>query len=140
MSTYYFWDIENISFHNFERIMDHVRLEKDDVQCYVVFAKIKEAHKEVLKTHGWQLFMTEEISRNSADMKIKDMIEILIENDQTDVRKIVLITEDKGFKKTGKKIIEKGYDVEIICATKNPTWVNELAAYKKDLFGVDKFI
>lgn len=133
MSTHYFWDIENVSFHNLEKIMNHIENEKNDVHCHVVFAKIKEARKEVLITNGWELIKAEQIGNNSADFKIKEMIESLLSKENNNLKKIVLITEDKGFKKTGKKIIDAGCDFDIITATKNPDWITELNNYKKSL-------
>ncbi|HOO73184.1 MAG TPA: hypothetical protein PK926_15610 [Spirochaetota bacterium] len=132
MSTHYFWDIENVSFHNLHAIMDHVAKADGAIQCHVVFAKIKEARKEALMDHGWQLTSTEGCSRNSADIKIKEMIEALLDNAGSDVEKIVIITEDSGFLKIGRRIIEEGIDLEVICATKDPAWVRELASRKKN--------
>jgi len=82
--------------------------------------------------HGWQLTSTEGCSRNSADIKIKEMIEALLDNAGSDVEKIVIITEDSGFLKIGRRIIEEGIDLEVICATKDPAWVRELASRKKN--------
>ena len=132
MSTHYFWDIENVSFHNLHAIMDHVAKADGDIQCHVVFAKIKEARKAVLMDHGWQLTSTEGSSRNSADIKIKEMIETLLDNTGSDVEKVVIITEDSGFLKICRRIIKEGIDLEIICATKDPAWARELADQKKN--------
>ena len=46
MTDYFFWDIENVSFHNLDAIMKHVNDSKHDESCYVIYAKIKEARKE----------------------------------------------------------------------------------------------
>lgn len=135
MSTHYFWDIENVSYHNFDAIMDHVRDEDGDIQCHVVFAKIKEARKDALMDQGWQLTRTEGIAHNSADMKIKEMIEGLLDESTSGVEKVVIITEDRGFRKIGRRIIEQGIDLEIICATKDPAWVRELVNLKETFRG-----
>ncbi len=131
MSTHYFWDIENVSFHNLDAVMDRVSGEKDNVVCHVVFAKIKDARREALTARGWNLVETEGISRNSADRKIKEMIESLLEDPESDIEKVVIISEDKGFRKIGKRIIDRGLDIEIFCATKDPAWVRELMHYKE---------
>ncbi len=135
MSTHYFWDIENVSFHNLKILMDRVNGEKDNVVCHVVFAKIKDTRREALTARGWKLVETEGIARNSADKKIKDMIRNLLDDPGSDAEKVVIISEDKGFRKTGMSIIEKGLDLEIICATKDPGWVRELMKYKETFKG-----
>ncbi len=130
MSTHYFWDIENVSFHNLDVIMEHIRATNGYIRCYVVYAKIKAARKDTLIDHGWELIKTEGIGRNSADKKIIEMIRTLLDSD-SNAEKIVIISEDKGFYKIGRTVIDRGLDVEIICSTKNPLWVHDLADYKK---------
>lgn len=126
MYAYFFWDIENISFHNLDKIMKHVDSNNNITKCYVVYAKIKEAHKEILTRNNWILCQTEKISKNSADKEIKAMIENILNEKSNEISKICIITEDKGFKKICKKILQQEIDLEIICATKNPSWINEL--------------
>ncbi len=115
--------------------MDRVNGEKDNVVCHVVFAKIKDTRREALTARGWKLVETEGIARNSADKKIKDMIRNLLDDPGSDAEKVVIISEDKGFRKTGMSIIEQGLDLEIICATKDPGWVRELMKYKETFKG-----
>jgi len=126
MMTVIFWDIENVSIHNLERIMERIRSISSDTKKYVVYSKIKEARKEALLDNGWILIDTGEISKNSADKKIKDMIDGILEDEDKQTDKIILITEDKGFYKTAKKIKACGIDVEVICGTKNPDWAGRL--------------
>lgn len=126
MMTVVFWDIENVSIHNLDRIMERIRNISSGTKRYVVYSKIKEARKEALLDNGWILIDTGEISSNSADKKIKDMIDGILEDDGKLPDKIVMITEDKGFYKTAKKIKACGIDVEVICRTKNPDWVRRL--------------
>ncbi len=126
MITYIFWDIENVSIHNLERIMERVNNIQGDIKRYVVYSKIKEARKKALLDNSWILTDTGLISRNSADIKIKEMIDEILEDESNRVNKIILITEDKGFYKTAKKIIAGGIEVEVICGTKNPAWVKRL--------------
>jgi len=126
MMTVVFWDIENVSIHNLERIMERIRSINGGTKRYVVYSKIKEARKEALLDNGWMLIDTGEISRNSADKKIKDMIDGILEDEDKQPDKIILITEDKGFYKTAKKIKACGIDVEVICGRKNPDWACRL--------------
>ncbi len=125
MATYFFWDIENVSFHNLERIMEHTG--KSDAEIlYVVYSKIKEARKEKLQESGWILIQTEGISRNSADYKIQEMIQLILKKEPPLPDKIFLITEDKGFYNISQQIIDTGIKLEIICATKDPQWIKDL--------------
>jgi len=126
MMTVVFWDIENVSIHNLDRIMERIRSISSGTKRYVVYSKIKEARKEALLDNGWILIDTGAISSNSADKKIKDMIDGILEDEGKLPGKIILITEDKGFYKTAKKIKACGIDVEVICGTKNPEWVRRL--------------
>lgn len=129
MITYIFWDIENVSFHNLERIMDRISNIKDNTQRYVVYSKIKEERKTDLLANSWILIDTGEISKNSADKKIKSMIDEILEDENIHIDKIIIISEDKGFYKTAKKIITRGVQVEIICGTKNPSLVKQLKEF-----------
>ncbi len=126
MTTFIFWDIENVSFHNLERIMEHTVNIKGDIKRYVVFSKIKEARKEVLTLNGWTLADAGLISKNAADKKIKSMIDEVLADNNNRAGKIIIISEDKGFYKTAKRIMSSGTDVEIICGTKNPEWVRRI--------------
>jgi hypothetical protein len=131
MSVFFFWDIENVSFHNLEGIMLHTGRDKDE-KLYVVYSKIKEARKERLLEKGWILVETEGIAKNSADYKIQNMIEIILEERSPLPDKIFLITEDRGFFNISQKIIDTGIKLEIICSTKDPQWIKNLtlpAAY-----------
>ncbi|PKL17851.1 MAG: hypothetical protein CVV49_08710 [Spirochaetae bacterium HGW-Spirochaetae-5] len=131
MSIFFFWDIENVSFHNLERIMLHTGRDEDEKR-YVVYSKIKEARKEKLLEKGWVLVETDGISKNSADYKIQNMIQTILENRSSLPDKIYLITEDKGFFNISQKIIDTGIKLEIICSTKDPQWVKDLK-YPRDL-------
>ncbi len=124
--TYVFWDIENVSIHNLDRIMERIGKTGGDVEMHVVYSKIKEARKKPLVDRGWALSCTGEISKNSADMKIRDMIDEVLEKREKPAGKIIIISEDRGFYKTAKKIISRGIEVEIICGTKDPAWVKRL--------------
>ena len=126
MNTFIFWDIENVSIHNLERIMERTGNIQSNTKRYVVYSKIKEERKKDLLANNWILTDTGEISKNSADKKIKDMIDEILEDENIHIDKIIIITEDKGFYKTAKKIIARGIQVEIICGTKNPSWVKRL--------------
>ena len=131
MPVCFFWDIENVSFHNLERIMLHTGRDEDEKR-YVVYSKIKEARKEKLLEKGWILIETDGISKNSADYKIQNMIQIILEDRSSLPDKIYLITEDKGFFNISQKIIDTGIKLEIICSTKDPQWIKNLtfpAAY-----------
>ena len=77
MTTYFFWDIENVSFHNLEQIMQHTGKSENE-KLYVVYSKIKDARKETLLEKSWILIQTEGISRNSADYKIQEMIQLIL--------------------------------------------------------------
>lgn len=125
MAVYFFWDIENVSFHNLERIMLHTGKTADE-KLYVVYSKIKETRKEKLLENGWILIETEGIAKNSADYKIQDMIQLLLENKSSLPDKIYLITEDKGFFNISQKIIDAEISLEIICSTKDPQWIKDL--------------
>lgn len=129
MNTYFFWDIENVSFHNLDYIMNFVNAEKGTAICYIVYARMKQAHKEVLIKKNWKLCEADSISKNSADKIIIQMIENLLSQDMDSLKKIFLISEDKGFKFISRKIIAKGVDLEIICATKRPPWMQKLENY-----------
>lgn len=127
MATIFFWDIENVSFHNLHRIMIRVNETAGEVQQYVVFSKIKESRKIILSENKWILVPTHEISKNSADYKIKEMIYSAVEIKNLLPEKIFLITEDKGYFKICREIISKGIKLEIITGTKNPQWIKDLA-------------
>jgi hypothetical protein len=126
MASYFFWDIENVSFHNLENIMARVRRSSGDTITYAVYSRIKESRIDVLLEHGWILVPAENSSRNSADKKIKEMIGAIIEKKGTMPEKITIITEDAGFYKISKQILEYGIHLEIICGTKNPAWIKKL--------------
>ncbi len=126
MITYIFWDIENVSIHNLERIMEQTGNIQGETRRYVVFSKIKDARKKALLENGWILTDTGLISRNSADKKIKEMIDAVLDDDVIVVDKIIIISEDKGFYKTAKRIQACGLKVGIICGTKSPEWVERL--------------
>jgi hypothetical protein len=126
MTAYFFWDIENVSFHNLESIMARVNSVGCVAACYVVFSRIKGARKAILIENGWILIETGAISKNSSDNKIKLMLEEILADSKNDIEKIFLITEDKGFSRISKKIIQKGIPLEIICGTKNPAWIQQL--------------
>ncbi len=129
MAVYFFWDIENVSFHNLERIMLHTGRTEDE-KLYVVYSKIKEARKEKLLENGWILIETEGIAKNSADYKIQNMIQLILNEKSSRPDKIYLITEDKGFFNISQQIIDSGIKLEIICSTKDPQWIKDLN-YKK---------
>lgn len=131
MSVYFFWDIENVSFHNLDRIMLYTG-KTDEEKLYVVYSKIKEARKEKLIENGWILIETSGIAKNSADYKIQDMILFILKEKSPLPEKIYLITEDKGFFNISQKIIDAGIKLEIICSTKDPQWIKELK-YPQDL-------
>ena len=126
MASYFFWDIENVSFHNLGNVMTRVRKSDGNTISYAVYSKIKESRKDVLLENGWILVPTEGISRNSADNKIKEMIESITEDKINLPEKIFIITEDTGFYKISKEILENGIHLEIICGTKNPAWIKKL--------------
>jgi len=126
MKSYFFWDIENVSFHNLEKIMKIVRGVKGDIKLYTVYSKIKESRKSSLSENGWELVQTEGIGRNSSDRMIIEMIESVISTDNNLPENIYLITEDKGFFKISQKIISKGIHLEVICGTKDPQWIKDL--------------
>ena len=126
MLSYFFWDIENVSFHNLDRVMQHVHETTGAAELYVVYSKIKEARKVRLIENGWLLVQTEGISKNSADHKIEEMINLILAGRENLPEKITLITEDKGFYKISQQIIARGIQLEVICATKDPQWIKEL--------------
>jgi len=126
MTSYFFWDIENVSFHNLERIMIRVNETKGDIKLYAIYSKIKEERKAFLSENGWELIQTDGISKNAADYVIKNMIESVIDTDNNLPEQIVLITEDKGFFKISQKIIGKGIHLEVIRGTKDPQWIKDL--------------
>lgn len=125
MAVYFFWDIENVSFHNLDRITAMTDKSRNEI-LYVVYSKIKEARKIKLIEKGWILIQTSEISKNSADKKIQEMIALILDDKVNDIEKIYLITEDKGFSKISQKIIDNGIDLTVICGTKNPQWIQNL--------------
>ncbi|MCU0820991.1 MAG: hypothetical protein MUC95_00770 [Spirochaetes bacterium] len=133
MTSYFFWDIENVSFHNLDNIMIRVRESEGETISCAVYSRIKESRKEVLLENGWILVPTEGVARNSADKKIKVMIELIIGDKNNQPKKISIITEDRGFYKISKQIIEKGINLEIICGTKNPPWIKKLSRLKPDV-------
>ena len=55
MITLIFWDIENVSIYNLDRIMDHILLIQGNNERYVVYSKIKEARKQALVDKEWIL-------------------------------------------------------------------------------------
>ncbi|HON80593.1 MAG TPA: hypothetical protein PK544_19025 [Spirochaetota bacterium] len=126
MGSYFFWDIENVSFHNLERVMQHVHAAPEEKKLYVVYSRIKESRKKELLENGWELVQTAGISKNSADNVMKEMIESIIVNIQDVPGKIYLITEDKGFYKTAKRVIMAGFQMEVVCGSKDPGWVKKL--------------
>lgn len=126
MKSYFFWDIENVSFHNLEKIMEIVRGVKGDIKLYTIYSKIKETRKSSLSENGWELVQTEGIGRNSADKIIVKMIESVISTENNLPESIYLITEDKGFFKISQKIISKGIHLKVICGTKDPQWIKDL--------------
>jgi hypothetical protein len=126
MMTVIFWDIENVSIHNLERIMDRISGIPGNTVRYVVYSKIKEARKQSLLDNGWILTDTGQIGRNSADIKIKEMIDDVLCDENRLVGKIIIISEDKGFYKIAKRIKEQGIGVEVICGTKSPGWVERV--------------
>jgi len=126
MISYFFWDIENVSFHNLDRIMKRVHEIEGEIKLYAVYSKIKDGRKAVLIDNGWSLIDTGQISRNSADHKIKEMINSILENQKSTAAKFILITEDKGFFKISEQIISEGIGLEIICGTKDPQWIKDL--------------
>ncbi len=129
MVTYVFWDIENVSIHNLGRIMERIGTNEGDTERYAVYSRIKESRTRSLIEEGWLLVPAGNASRNSADNKIKLMIEALMETADDSINKIIIITEDKGFRKIAKTIIERGIGLEIICGSKNPAWIDELRSY-----------
>jgi len=129
MLSYFFWDIENVSIHNLEKIMDRVRAIEGEVRLFAVYSKIKESRKTQLVENGWILTPSGEISKNSADHKIKNMIESILGDQGITTGNIFLITEDKGFYKISQKIIQKGINLEIITGTKNPDWIKDLKKF-----------
>jgi len=126
MCSYFFWDIENVSFHNLEKIMKRVHETSCDVKLYAVYSKIKEARKSCLSENGWELVQTDGIARNSADSRIQNMIGSVLDSENNLPEQIILITEDKGFFKISREIIGKGIHLEVICGTKNPQWIKNL--------------
>ncbi|HPB81670.1 MAG TPA: hypothetical protein PK200_06500 [Spirochaetota bacterium] len=127
MMTYYFWDIENVSFHNLERIMKHVHETSGPKKQYVVYSKIKESRKDRLAEVGWELVKTTGIYKNSADNVMKEMIESILDDNDIAAKKIVLITEDKGFYKISQQVIIAGIELEVICGRKDPEWIKKLS-------------
>lgn len=127
MVTYYFWDIENVSFHNLERIMKHVHETSGPKKQYVVYSKIKESRKDRLTEVGWELVRTTGIYKNSADNVMKEMIESILDDNDIAAKKIVLITEDKGFYKISQQVIIAGIELEVICGRKDPEWIKKLS-------------
>lgn len=127
MVTYYFWDIENVSFHNLERIMKHVHETSGPKKQYVVYSKIKESRKDRLAEVGWELVKTMGIYKNSADNVMKEMIESILDDNDIAAKKIVLITEDKGFYKISRQVIIAGIELEMICGRKDPEWIKKLS-------------
>lgn len=63
MLSYFFWDIENVSFHNLDKIMKHADDPEICKKLYVVYSKIKEARKVILIENGWIPVQTGEISK-----------------------------------------------------------------------------
>jgi hypothetical protein len=126
MITYYFWDIENVSFHNLERIMKHVHESSEPKKLFVVYSKIKESRKDRLTEVGWELVRTMGIYKNSADNVIKEMIQSILDDIHNSAKKIVLITEDKGFNKISQQVIIAGIELEILCGRKDPEWRKKL--------------
>lgn len=127
MMTYYFWDIENVSFHNLERIMKHVHETSGPKKQYVVYSQIKESRKDRLAEVGWELVKTMGIYKNSADNVMKEMIESILDDNGIAAKKIVLITEDKGFYKISRQVIIAGIELEVICGRKDPEWIKKLS-------------
>jgi len=133
MTIYFFWDIENVSFHNLKRIMEHVNSASKQagnsilkIFLFAVYSRIKESRKIELTENGWELVLTAGAARNSADLKIKEMINSILDNKAAETGKIFLITEDRGFYKISQRIISSGIQLEIICGTKNPQWIKDL--------------
>jgi hypothetical protein len=126
MAIYFFWDIENVSFHNLGNIMVRVHECNGKTIPCVVYSKIKESRKDVLLEQGWMLLQAESVSRNCADRKIKEMIRSVLEDENSLPEKIFIITEDKGFFKISKEILGRGIPLEILCGTKNPPWIHKL--------------
>lgn len=126
MAIYFFWDIENVSFHNLGNIMARVRECNGQTIPCVVYSKIKESRKDVLLENGWRLVQAESVSRNCADEKIKELIRSILEDKNSLPEKIFIITEDKGFFKISKEILGRGIQLEILCGTKNPPWIHKL--------------
>jgi hypothetical protein len=133
MTSYFFWDIENVSFHNLEHIMARVRKSDGNTISYAVYSRIKESRRDVLLENGWMLVPANNNSRNSADNKIKEIIHSIIGETDNLPEKISIITEDAGFYKTSKQILEKGVQLEIICGTKNPAWIKRLDRLKLNI-------
>lgn len=106
--------------------MKRVHETDGEIKSYVVYSKIKEERKEELLDNGWVLIQTAEISKNSADYRIKEMINTLLEDNNNKPKKIFLITEDKGFYKISLQISKSGIELEIICGTKDPQWISDL--------------
>lgn len=111
--------------------MKRVHETEGELKLYVVYSRIKETRTFQLTDSGWELIYTGIISKNSADYKIKNMINSLIENEDIKPSKIFLITEDKGFSKISKKIIERGIQLEIITGKKNPQWIKDLNMFQQ---------
>lgn len=126
MTTYVFWDIENVSIHNLAKIMDRVRAVDGDAEKFAVYSKIKESRTVLLIDNGWTPVRTEGIFRNSADTTIKRMIESVLEQNDKSVKSIIIITEDKGFRRISERVIRSGISLEIICGTKSPAWIQRL--------------
>ena len=106
--------------------MKSVKEETGVIKLFVVYSKIKEDRKTHLIDNGWVLIKTDGISKNSADIKIQEMISHILEDTNNLPQKITLITEDKGFFKISRQIINNGIELEIICGTKNPRWIKNL--------------
>lgn len=126
MKSYFFWDIENVSFHNLEKIMKIAKAVNGDKKLFTVYSKIKESRKPSLSENGWELIQTEGIGRNSSDRMIIKMIDAVITGENDLPENIFLITEDKGFFNISQKIISKGIHLEVICGTKDPQWIKDL--------------
>jgi hypothetical protein len=109
--------------------MDRVAANEGETVRYAVYSRIKESRTRSLTEAGWLLVPAGNVSRNSADNKIKLMIEALLETADDSINKIIIITEDKGFRRIAKTIIERGIGLEIICGSKNPAWIDELRSY-----------
>jgi hypothetical protein len=106
--------------------MKYVHAAEGELKLYVVYARIKEARKALLLENGWILVQASEISKNSADYKIKEIINSVLEDKENIPRKIFLITEDKDYYKIAQQVIAKGIRLEVITGTKNPQWIRNL--------------